>query len=55
MGKTQSGTWGLFTGGFLAWPLYLIDVMYFQNHEDELAKYCKARGFEWTGKWTVKP
>lgn len=52
IGKTISGKWGLFTGGFLAWPLQFEDVLFFHGNDAALHSYCQQRGFAWTGKWS---
>ena len=55
IGRSHSGKWGLFTGGFMAWSLQWEDVLWFQGDDDALHSYCKHRGFEWTGEWSSLP
>ena len=52
IGKSMSGLWGLFTHGFMAWPLQLEDVLFFSGNDAALHAYCEHRGFRWTGEWS---
>lgn len=53
IGRTVSRRWGLFTGGYLAWPLSDEDVLHFAGNDASLHEYCKRRGFGWTGEWST--
>lgn len=55
IGRSQSGKWGLFTGGFMAWPVQWEDVLFFHGNDDALRSYCEKRGFRWTGEWSSQP
>ena len=52
VGKSMSGHWGLFTGGFMAWPLQWEDVLFFHGNDAAVYEYCKRRGFQWSGEWS---
>lgn len=54
IGRSLSGAWGLFTGGFMAWPLTLEDVLFFEGNDIAVHEYCRRRGFEWTGEWSSR-
>lgn len=54
IGKSQSGKWGLFSSGFMAWPLQFEDVLVFANDHEAAAEYCNRRGFYWSGEWSSR-
>lgn len=46
LGRTDSGQHGLFTGGFLAWPLSESDYLVLSSDRRVLKDYADKRGFD---------